>query len=85
MIGVRLSKARFDGEKTIVATFTGKLEEDLNNYFTVTGPSGTVAIEKVEAASDTEYHVVLAEEINPSKSYKITCHSCYPGGDSAVS
>lgn len=73
VIGVRLSKARFDGEKTIVATFTGKLEEDLNNYFTVTGPSGTVAIEKVEAASDTEYHVVLAEEINPSKSYKITC------------
>lgn len=73
VIGVRLSKARFDGEKTIVATFTGKLEEDLNSYFTITGPNGTVAIEKVEAASDTEYHIVLAEELNSSKSYKITC------------
>lgn len=71
--GVKLSAARYDGEGTIVATFTGKLEEDLDNYFTVTGPNGTVALERVEAASDTEYHLVPAEEIDATKIYTLTC------------
>ncbi len=71
--GVKLYSARYDGEKTIVAMFTGKIEEELDGYFAVAGPDGAVALEKVEAVSDTEYHLILKEEINPAKAYTVTC------------
>ncbi len=71
--GVKLYSARYDGEKTVVAMFTGKIEEELDGYFAVAGPDGAVALEKVEAVSDTEYHLILKEEINPAKAYTVTC------------
>lgn len=72
--GVKMASARYDGEKTIVAIFTGKIEEDLDTYFSVSGPDGEVKLEKVEAVSDTEYHLVLGEEIDGTRSYSVACH-----------
>lgn len=72
--GVKLSKARYDGETTIVTKFTGDLVNvDLDTYFKVTGPEGEVEIKEVKAEANHEYHLVLAGELNASRSYTVTC------------
>ncbi len=74
VVAVRMSKARYDGEGTIVTKFTGELVgKDLNTYFTVMGPNGEVAIKEVKAEANNEYHLVMAEELNGSRSYKVIC------------
>lgn len=72
--GVKLSKARYDGEGTIVTKFTGDIvNTDLNTYFKVMGADGEVAIQEVKAEANHEYHLVLAEELNASRSYTVVC------------
>ena len=72
--GVKLSKARYDGENTIVTKFTGELVNvDLNSYFKVTGPDGEVAIKEIKEEANHEYHLMLAEELNGSRNYTVTC------------
>lgn len=71
--GVKLLNARYDGDRTITAAFTGTLEEEPDSYFTVTGPDGVIALERVEAVSDTEYQLVLPEKIDATKIYTLTC------------
>jgi pullulanase len=73
VVAVRMSKARYDGEGTIVTKFTGEIQADINNYFTVMGPKGEVAIKEVKKEANNEYHLVLAEELNGSRSYKVIC------------
>ncbi len=71
--GVKMSGARYDGDKTIIMMFTAKLNEDLNSYFTLNGPNGAEAIEEIKVVSDTEYHMVLKQELDSNKKYTITC------------
>ncbi len=72
--GVKLSKARYDGEKTIVTKFTGDIvNTDLNTYFKVTGSDGEVAIKEIRAEANHEYHLVLEEELNAGRNYTVTC------------
>ena len=70
--GVKLSKARYDGEGAIVTKFTGEImTDDLVSYFKVNGPDGEVAIKEVKKEANNEYHLVLAEELNGSRSYTV--------------
>lgn len=72
--GVKLTKARYDGETTIVTKFTGDLVNvDLNTYFKVTGPDGDVEIKEVKAEANHEYHLVITGELNASRNYTLTC------------
>ena len=72
--GVKLSKARYNGEGTIITKFTGEIAtEDLVSYFKVNGPDGEVAIKEVKAEANNEYHLVLAEELNGSRNYTVFC------------
>ena len=71
--GVKLSGARYDGEKTIITQFTGTIEGDLMSYFKVNGPDGEVAIAEVKAEAGNEYHLVLADELNANRNYTVTC------------
>ncbi|MBP3567796.1 MAG: type I pullulanase [Lachnospiraceae bacterium] len=71
--GVKLSGARYDGEKTVITQFTGVIEGDLMSYFKVTGPYGAVDITEVKAKADNAYHLVLSEELNANRNYTITC------------
>lgn len=72
--GVKMSGARYDGEKTIVATFTGELMvDDLNSYFTVNGPNGAVEIAEVTSAGNYKYNLVLKEELETTRQYTVTC------------
>ena len=73
VVAVRMSKARYDGEGTIVTKFTGEIQADLDTYFTVTGPKGEVAIKEVKKEANNEYHLILAEELNASRTYKVIC------------
>lgn len=72
--GVKLSKARFDGDMTIVTKFTGEITEpDLLSYFTVNGPDGKVKIKEVKKEAGNEYHLVLDTALNAAKSYSVVC------------
>ena len=72
--GVKLSKARYNGEGTIITKFTGEIvAEDLVSYFKVNGPDGEVAIKEVKTEANNEYHLVLAEELNGSRNYTVFC------------
>ncbi len=72
--GVKLSKARYDGEGTIVTKFTGDIVNvDLDSYFKVNGPEGEVKIKEIKAEANHEYHLVLEGELNASRSYTVTC------------
>ena len=74
VIGVKMSGARYDGEKTIIATFTGELlVDDLKSYFTVSGPNGAVEIEDVVSAGNYKYNLVLKEELVSTRQYTVTC------------
>ena len=74
IVAVRMSKARYDGEGTIVTKFTGDiLNADLTSYFTVNGPTGEVKIKEVRAEANHEYHLVLEEALNAARNYTITC------------
>ncbi|MDE7300225.1 MAG: type I pullulanase [Lachnospiraceae bacterium] len=73
VIGTKMSEARYDGEMSILTKFTGTLTEDLGSYFTVNGPDGEVAVKEVKTLSDTEYQLVLAQELDTGKSYTVTC------------
>lgn len=72
--GVRMVSALYDGDKTITAMFTAKIEDDLNTYFSLAGKDGAIAIEKVEAVSDTEYHITVAEKLDLTEAYTITAN-----------
>ena len=72
--GVKLLRARYNGENAIATKFTGELVNvDLNNYFRVTGPDGPVAIKEVRVGKDYEYHLVLEESLNDIRNYTLTC------------
>lgn len=72
--GVKLSSATYDGEKTIKTKFTGELlVDDLNSYFTVTGPDGAVEIEDVVSAGSNQYNIVLKDELAITRQYTVTC------------
>lgn len=73
VVAVRLSKATYDGEGTITTKFTGEIQADLDTYFTVMGPDGEVAIKEVKVEANNEYRLVLAEELNSTRSYKVVC------------
>lgn len=78
--GVRMVSAMYDGDKTITATFTAKIEDDLNTYFSLSGKAGAITIEKVEAISDLEYHLTIAEKLDLTEVYTITAN----GNDSKL-
>lgn len=72
--GVKLSKARYNGEGTIITKFTGEIvAEDLISYFKVSGPDGEVKVKEVKKEANNEYHLVLTEELNGSRSYTVYC------------
>ena len=72
--GVKLIRARYNGENAIAAKFTGELVNvDINNYFTVNGFEGPVAIKEVRTGTDNEYHLILEKSLNGARNYTITC------------
>ena len=74
VIGVKLSSATYDGEKTIKAKFTGELlVDDLKSYFTVNGPDGAVEIEDVVNAGNNQYNIVLKDELAITRQYTVVC------------
>lgn len=79
--GVRMVSAMYDGDKTITALFTAKIEDSLDGYFALSGKDGAIAIEKVEAVSDTEYNLTIAEKLDITEVYTITAN----GNDSKLS
>lgn len=72
--GVRMVSAMYDGDKTITALFTAKIEDDINTYFSLSGKNGAITIEKVEAVSDLEYHLTIAEKLDLTEAYTITAN-----------
>lgn len=72
--GVRMVSAMYDGDKTITALFTAKIEDSLDGYFALSGKDGAIAIEKVEAVSDTEYNLTIAEKLDMTEVYTITAN-----------
>ncbi|MBP3610562.1 MAG: type I pullulanase [Lachnospiraceae bacterium] len=71
--GVKLSGARYDGEKTIITQFTGTIEGDLMSYFKVNGPDGEVTVTEVKAEAGNAYHLIVAEELNAARNYTVIC------------
>ena len=71
--GVKLATATYDGEVTISAKFTGEITQDLNTYFTLTGPNGEVKIAEVQADANNVYKLILSAELDGTKKYTITC------------
>ena len=57
------------GDKTISAQMTGNIEGDAGSVFSV---SGDIAVASVQKVADYVYIITLAEELENSKSYKIT-------------
>ena len=69
VIGTKLKSAVYNGDKTISAQMTGNIEGDAGSVFSV---SGNIAVASVQEGADYVYIITLAEELENSKSYKIT-------------
>ena len=69
VIGTKLKSAVYNGDKTISAQMTGNIEGDAGSVFSV---SGDIAVASVQEGADYVYIITLAEELENSKSYKIT-------------
>ena len=70
--GIKLSTAKYNGDKTITATMTGDIEGDLKTAFKVEGKNGEIQVADVKAGDDSTYTLTLKEELDNSKSYQIT-------------
>ena len=72
VIGTKLKGTVYNGDKTISAQMTGNIEGDAGSAFSVSGKSGDIAVVSVQEGADYVYIITLAEELENSKSYKIT-------------
>ena len=72
VIGTKLKSAVYNGDKTISAQMTGTIEGDAGSAFSVSSKSGDIAVASVQEGADYVYIITLAEELENSKSYKIT-------------
>lgn len=70
--GVRLKTATYNNDSTVTVTMTGELEGSPEGVFTVADKEGKVEVTSVEAEKDFAYTLVLAEELDASKSYTVT-------------
>lgn len=72
--GVKLVRARYNGENAIAIKFTGDLVNvDINNYFQVSGSEGPVTVKEVRVGKDHEYHLILEESLKDARNYTLTC------------
>ena len=70
--GIRLRTATYNNDGTIKVTMTGEIEGDPNGVFTVADKDGEIAVTEVTGGTDAVYTVVLAQDLDSSKSYTIT-------------
>lgn len=71
--GVKLIRARYNGENAIAIKFTGDLVNvDINNYFQVSGSEGPVMVKEVRVGKDHEYHLILEESLKDARNYTLT-------------
>lgn len=70
--GVRLKTATYNNDSTVTVTMTGELEGSPEGVFTVADKEGKVEVTSVEVEKDFAYTLVLAEELDASKSYTVT-------------
>lgn len=74
--GTKLTKARYDGDKTITVDMTGEIEGSLDSVFQVVpaasaDSSTAVTVAEVKAGDNFSYEVTLAEPLNEMKKYKV--------------
>ena len=74
--GTKLTKARYDGDKTITVDMTGEIEGSLDSVFQVVpaasaDASTAVTVAEVKAGDNFSYEVTLAEPLNEMKKYKV--------------
>ncbi len=73
--GTKLTKARYDGDKTITVDMTGEIEGSLDSVFRVVPAaltdSSAVTVAEVKAGDNFSYEVTLAEPLNEMKKYKV--------------
>ena len=70
--GVKLTKAKYDGEQCmVIITMTGKPEGNLLNAFSVKGAEGAVAISEVTEGEQFTYHLLLKEPLDLTKNYSV--------------
>lgn len=70
--GVRLRTATYNNDGTIKVTMTGEIEGDPSGVFSVADKEGEIAVTEVTGGTDGVYTVVLADNLDASKSYTIT-------------
>lgn len=71
--GVKIVSTGYDKDKTLTVKTGTKIEAALDGYFTISDIDGkNAAIEKVEAVSDTEYALTLADKFDLNNKYIIT-------------
>lgn len=75
--GIRLKNAKYNGDKTITINMTGEIEGDYTESFVVTSRQGEIEITDVKYDGNYVYTIVLANELDATKSYKIS----YEGTD----
>lgn len=73
--GTKLTKARYDGAKTITVDMTGEIEGSLDSVFRVVPAAPTdssaVTVAEVKAGDNFSYEVTLTEPLNEMKKYKV--------------
>ena len=75
--GIRLKTARYNGDKTVTINMTGEIEGDYTDSFAVTSRQGEFEVTDVKYEGNYIYTVILANELEATKSYKIS----YEGTD----
>lgn len=71
--GIKVRSAVYDDtEGTVMVVMTGQIEGEIENVFSVSGKEGEIAISDVKELSSGTYLVTLAQELDTSKSYKIS-------------
>lgn len=72
VIGTKLKSTIYNGNGTVTATMTGKIEGDAKKAFVIEGKEGKVEISKVEEKDNFDYLITLKKDLDPVKHYKIT-------------
>lgn len=70
--GVKVVSTAYDKDKTVTVKTGTKVDGSLDGFFSISGKDGAVAIANVEAVSDTEYKLILADKLDLMKDYNIT-------------
>lgn len=70
--GVKVSRARYNGDITVAVTMTGKIKGELMKAFTIKGGKEKAKIKKVEAGNDNAYSVTLDKPLDAGSDYTIT-------------